>query len=528
MFFLSYGYHVMCFSGIYLLPCWLMLERSTASQEIKTLIRYGLLFLEIWLLLNNISDYLRRKKQLSDYQFMDGIFIDQKQDRKTAEYRKALWPKIPKELRSKKPEGIVLGKSQNNQYVRIPPEKIFHTAVLGGSGSGKSSTILLSTLLANFQAARQLYNVFAIDIKGELHEKSVRNDQKDVHILNPASFLSEGWNVYYRLSEDTEDSFLIEEMTNISQAIIVSTNTKDEFFVVNAQNLLIGLLIYYYQQGLGFIETVRKILSSDLSELTSQIVEKSAETDAHTGYLAKFAGKKSEAIENIQTELTTYLSVFLKPEIQHFFQDAEIKADPRQLNEGQSIFLAIPEYTLEMYRPILRLCVVQTLREMERRSESQKQTTLLIIDEFARIGKVAGIFNALATLRSKKVCILLAFQSISQCESIYSHEETRTLMENCRCKLILENSDPQSAKMIIGYAGTYRERKETQNTGKNRSKTISYEDKDILNQNDLMTLSKRDEAVLILAETGYLRLKKCFYFKDKQLKKLSENLNNTR
>ena len=83
---------------------------------------------------------------------------------------------------------------------------------------------------------------------------------------------------------------------------------------------------------------------------------------------------------------------------------------------------------LESYKAILRLCTVQTLKEMERRSEEETTPILLIIDEFGRLGRMEGIFNALSTLRSKKVMVMLAFQSLAQCEVIYSKEETLSLI----------------------------------------------------------------------------------------------------
>ena len=65
---------------------------------------------------------------------------------------------------------------------------------------------------------------------------------------------------------------------------------------------------------------------------------------------------------------------------------------------------------LDSYKAILRLCTVQTLKEMERRPEARgkevkNKPMIILIDEFARIGRM-DIFNALATLASKKVIVM--------------------------------------------------------------------------------------------------------------------------
>ena len=148
---------------------------------------------------------------------------------------------------------------------------------------------------------------------------------------------------------------------------------------------------------------------------------------------------------------------------------------------------------------------------------------MLIIDEFARLGRIEGIFNALATLRSKKVMILLAFQSLAQCEVIYSKDEARTLTDNCRIKYILEVSDPQTAKTVQDWCGTYRDKKETLTEAKT-NKSYSYENQPIVEPKDLLTLTKKQEVILVISGTGYLRVKKVFYFKDKILSAMAEKI----
>ena len=67
-------------------------------------------------------------------------------------------------------------------------------------------------------------------------------------------------------------------------------------------------------------------------------------------------------------------------------------------------------------------------------------------------------------------------------------------------------------------AGTYRERETTwSGSGKNRSVSISYRERPVLEPSDLAKLVQADEAVLISAEFFYCRIKKCPYFKDRLL-----------
>ena len=174
-----------------------------------------------------------------------------------------------------------------------------------------------------------------------------------------------------------------------------------------------GLLIYYYKQGQGFIDSVNQILEADAKTLIAEITKDSELSDLWYKYLAKFAGKDAESVEDCMVEMTTSLSVFSKSDVRFCFRDNAVKASPYSFKEDKSVFLAIPEHLLESYKAVLRLCTCQVLQKMQRRSEEEKKPIVLIIDEFARLGRIEGIFNALATLRSKKVMVMLAFQSLA-------------------------------------------------------------------------------------------------------------------
>ena len=119
---------------------------------------------------------------------------------------------------------------------------------------------------------------------------------------------------------------------------------------------------------------------------------------------------------------------------------------------------------------------------------------------------------------------MLAFQSLAQCEVIYSKEETRVLTENCRVKVVCECADGETSKTISGWCGKYQNKKETLNSGKSRHKSYTYEDKPIVEPSDLITLVKQEEVILVVSGVGYLRPKKCYYFKDPKLISLADKV----
>ena len=524
-------YRAVALTGLWLaLPLYLIIPHTIPSISSKQIMIINIALIA-WVTLNNLWGLACEGKRLDEMCIGDGLIPETGLQKESTQKKIATYPNVPKKYLNKEPEGVILG-TYKNQYVRIPTQEIYHYCVIGGSRSGKTSTVLLDTLLANFATKKNDFLTYAIDIKGELHIKSSYSHSPDIMVVNPTDQTTAGWDVYYRLRDNPSDDLIIEVMQEVASALIISTSKSDSFFVNNAQDMFVGMLLYFYQQGENFIDSVNKILESEIKSLIGEIIKSSEPSDLHYKYLAKFDGKDAESVEDCMVELTTNLSVFgSKSDIKYCFRDNPIKASPFTFKENKSVFLAIPEHMLESYKAILRLCTVQTLKEMERRpdasgKEVKNKPMIILIDEFARLGRMEGIFNALATLASKKISVILAFQSLAQCEVIYSKEETRVLMDNCRVKVICEVSDPQSAKAVQDWCGKYREKKETLSAGKNRHKTYTYEDKDIVQPNDLITLVNQEEVILIISGVGYLRPKKCYYFKDSQISKLAQKVRN--
>ena len=146
--------------------------------------------------------------------------------------RKAMYPKVPEELLSHKPEGLIVGKC-GKKYVRIPIDRrnIMNSITLGSPGSGKSAGIFLTTLINNFMKQQPDLTVFALDIKPELAKKSIKKGEgTKAKIVDFTDRSSYGWDVYYALNENSTDDEKLRVFDGITRAMIVSSNPKDAFF----------------------------------------------------------------------------------------------------------------------------------------------------------------------------------------------------------------------------------------------------------------------------------------------------------
>ena len=103
---------------------------------------------------------------------------------------------------------------------------------------------------------------------------------------------------------------------------------------------------------------------------------------------------------------------------------------------------------------------IQLIRHLERRPEkysaggASNRQTLLLMDEFARFGKLPMITAAMATLRSKNVNICLMVQSVAQLDKIYGEHDRRIIFDNCQFQAILRANDADTQKYLCELIGT--------------------------------------------------------------------------
>ena len=441
--------------------------------------------------------------------------------------KQAMYKKIGKVdgLLTDKTEGLIFGR-QGRKYVSLPVgmRDGVSAIVLGSPGAGKS-VFLTGFLLQNFQQQNPI-PVFCLDIKPELAKKSVKMDRKKVKVVDFTDRGKAGWDVYSAIRRGISEDEKVRVFDGISRALIVSSNPKDKFFVNNARTILKFMLLYYFNQGTGFIDSITKIMAEDAGGHIKQILadrENCPENGIIYNGLKKYQGKDSEAMQDIELTLQEHLTIFLNSDVRYQLRDNPAKACPEDINNGISVFVCLPMYLLDEYEDLLRLIVFQTISCMERRGENWKQVAVLILDELARLGKLENLLSFLAVNRSLGVSCIMAYQDFSQIEKIYSKEEARTMMNLSEITYILSCKDQETTKVLSDLIGEYREEKISHNRSEilhcsDGKQNVSTEYRRIMETADFQTLRERKEAILILYGKWF-RIKQFRYFENPQFLK---------
>ena len=388
-----------------------------------------------------------------------------------------------------KKDGVEIGKNV---------EEDGHVVVFGGSGSGKSSCFAIPTLNRYEQGA------FIIDIKdgGELERKSTYQGKS--YVFRPGDRNSLGYDPFWFIDKKEPEAGLKE----IAYSLIPKDpKNPSDFWILNEQRYLHAALYYCYDMGLSFLESCRTIHSLSSADLLERIKESNC-AFAKAG-MSDFFGMAAETLGGITAGVGNVISIFAtEAEVMKVLTKRE-KITPELLLDGERIYVCIPEHKLDVYRELLQLVISQFSRYFERLKDDEVRPVLFVLDEFARLGKYEIFINGLATLRSKRVTIVILTQSVSQLDALYGHDNRKVILDNCAYKVVLNASDPDSQQYFSKLAGNYMKHRKSYTRGRSSSYSISEHEEPIIRPEKLATLKK----AMLISPYGLQWVQKSPYYK---------------
>lgn len=401
--------------------------------------------------------------------------------------------------------GIIFGQNELHQLVYSPAAAEGHCCIFGGSGSGKTSAVLIPTLQSWTGSS------FTIDISGDI-EPNVHCSHKLVYA--PLEAKTTVYNIFGavdRLQTQAEKDEALEKLA--FQLMPESPNMNDAglFFLREGRKILTAALIAFYGRGADFVPICERLLSSNYAVVFEQI--KATQNKKAIKYIAGFDGANEQNTAGCYQACCSAVHLFGTNE---FVQKSirrpignEQNLTPAALND-HNVFISIPDEKLESLAPLLHILTAQMLDYMAARSNKEKNTILFCLDEFASLGKLE-ITPALRKFRKKNVRIMLLTQSLADLDMIYGRNERIAILNNCKFKLVLSCSDVDSQKYFSELSGSHEAKKETttkSSTG--TSSSISYIEQPNIKPIELAKLTNK---LILFCAGDSLKLKKNYYFK---------------
>jgi type IV secretion system protein VirD4 len=191
-----------------------------------------------------------------------------------------------------------------------------------------------------------------------------------------------------------------------------------------------------------------------------------------------------------------------------------------------SLYLVVPPSDISRTRPLIRLILNQLGRRLteELESPNRKHRLLLMLDEFASLGRLDFFESSLAFLAGYRIKCLLIAQSLNQIERAYG--QNNSILDNCHVRVSFSTNDERTAKRVSDALGTTTEQRAMKNYAGSRLSPwlghlmVSRQEtsRPLLTPGEIMQLPPADELVLV-SGTAPIRAKKARYYEDAQFRR---------
>lgn len=348
----------------------------------------------------------------------------------------------------KNAHGIIFGYGLPFLSAFSPEHDEGHVIVFGGSGTGKTSAILIPTL----QSWRG--SGFVIDISGDIC--SHINRQGKV-VFAPMNASTVRYDVFYEIRFLNNLDLIEEAIRRLSEQLMplpIHASDSSAFFIKSGRNILCAALLAGYFSGMDFPDICRKVVDSSWQELFAWI--DSSKNKAAVSYINSFYGANEKNTAGCKQAADEAVMAFARNiHIRNALRrpaQGEICLNARSV-ENCLMFVCVPEENLTALAPLLHLIIAQILDYITARPPENNRQILVALDEFAAFGKLE-ITQALRTVRKRHARIMVLTQSLADIDLIYGAEERRSLMNNFAFKAVLSAGDSDTQDYFSKLAGT--------------------------------------------------------------------------
>jgi type IV secretion system protein VirD4 len=412
--------------------------------------------------------------------------------------------------KNKVTNGILMGVTREGKIIK-PSNEQGHVAIVGGSRTGKSSTISIPSLLQWEGSA------IVNDIKGELADITAKAREKygRVHIFNPDKMDSACYNPLEQVKG-------IDGANALAKSLI-PTPLREPFFAETAQGVFASATLDGLDRGQSFCEICERVLTTKPITLIEELTSSS---NRQVRLLASACNDTAQGtLGSVFTELRKNLLNFASDEN---IARVTSKSDftPETLENGATIYLQIHESMLEQYKGLMVCIISQTFRFLSKRKEGAQPQILMLLDELPRLGKIEGLTEATSTLAGRNVHLVPMLQSLADLDRHYGDKERKIIMDNCPYKVVLGCGDYDTQKYFSDMSGT---EKMWQNSyshsgvlGQKKSTTNSIVEEKIFKPEEFGNLKQTKKAI-IFGFGEALEVDKLFWFENTEYKKIIES-----
>jgi type IV secretion system protein VirD4 len=425
------------------------------------------------------------------------------------------------------PDGVVLGRLGGRYLRHDGPE---HVLCFAPTRSGKGVGLVIPTLLT------WPYSTIVHDIKGENFQLTSgwRAQFGSVLLFDPTNPASAAYNPLLEIRKGDSE---VRDAQNIADILVDPEGALERrnHWEKTSHSLLVGAILHVlYAEADKTLAGVANFLSDP-----SRPIEATLNAMLATPHLGErphpvVASSARELLNKSENERSGVLSTTMS--FLGLYRDPVVaKVTGRSdwhirdlVDQGRpiSLYLVVPPSDIARTKPLMRLVLNQIGRRLTESldTDRRRQKLLLMLDEFAALGRLDFFESQLAFMAGYGIRSFLITQSLNQLERAYG--PNHAILDNCHIRIAFSTNDERTAKRVSDALGTATEMRAMKNYAGHRLSPwlghlmVSRQEtsRPLLTPGEVMQLSP-NEAIVMVSGIHPVRAYKVRYYEDPQFQR---------
>lgn len=426
------------------------------------------------------------------------------------------------------PEGLTWKQTSNGRllYSNGPS----HVLLAAPTRKGKGVGTIIPTLAGGWRESVVVY-----DIKKENWEKTAGFRRKFSHVIRfePGADYTARWNPMLEIRPGKNDTKDVQNFVTILSNLGVKEE-REPHWRLAAEQLLVGVILHvlYSSEDKSLAAVYDFLNSSDKKTMFETMLETRHRDDMTHPAVATAArnmlNKPENELGSIVSTASTYVQLWQDPEMRKSTSESDFMLDDIANSERPvSLYVVVSNEDKARMKPLVRMFFQMLARKLTARLNANKHRVLLLIDEFASLGRLEVIEEGIAFFAGYGVKLLLVVQSFNQLYEAYGQHTS--IPDNCKTKIFLGADSVEDAERMSKFLGKQtviresisRSKKISSVADTNLSDSESEAERALLNPNEIMELPYNKSIITVSGQSPYLA-RKIFYYQDSRFRGRTE------
>ena len=345
------------------------------------------------------------------------------------------------------------------------------------------------------------------------------------------------WNPFHYVAANPERR--LNDLQRIAEMLYPDPYNADPFWIASARSLFLGIALYLFEtpslpKTIG--EVLRQGMASDdegFGQHWKRLIEgrQSGKHPLSTQCVRSLYDVIDLApvtASSIRKTFTSRLDLWLNPILD--WATSGNHFDLRELrSKRMSIYVGVNPDDLHRLRPVVNLFFQQAIglqtRELPEHNPKLKFQVMMLLDEFAALGRMPIIAEAISYLPGYNVRVVVVVQTPSQLRELYGPHVAETMLKSLAVRIVFAAKDHTDAREISDELGfeTVKAKSistpifdfSSEKSRRSRSQTASLQRRALLLPQEVKDLG-HEEAIIFYEGLKPIRCRKIRYHRDRR------------